>query len=73
MDCYYHPNNPLLNFCINPNCSLPLCPKCINLHLSQSTSAHQIVSLKEAMTSVQEQLDTICSGLAHELKTLVLF
>lgn len=56
MDCYYHPHNPLLNFCINPRCSLPLCPKCINIHLSQSSTTHEIVSLNEAMASIQEQL-----------------
>lgn len=71
MDCFYHPKNPLLNFCLNPHCALPLCPKCINIHLSQSVATHEIVALNEAMSSVSEQLETICSGLKNELKLLV--
>lgn len=71
MDCYYHPKNPLLNFCMNPNCALPLCPKCINVHLSQSTNSHEIVSLNEAEASISEQIDTIATALNHELKSLV--
>jgi hypothetical protein len=71
MDCYYHPKNPLLNFCNNPSCALPLCPKCISIHLSQSSSFHEVVSLNDAVASTSEQLDTVCEGLAHELRLLV--
>jgi len=71
MDCYYHPKNPLLNFCTNPSCALPLCPKCINIHLSQSTYAHEIVSLNEAVACASEQIDIVCEGLANELRLLV--
>lgn len=36
MQCYYHPAQPLVNFCTNPQCALPLCPKCVSLHTAQS-------------------------------------
>lgn len=49
MDCYYHPKNPLQNFCNNPSCALPLCPKCINIHLSQVNCTHEIITLNEAI------------------------
>lgn len=71
MDCFYHPKNPLLNFCLNPDCALPLCPKCINIHLSQSAASHEIVALNEAMASISEQVETIWGGLSKELKLLV--
>ena len=45
MDCYYHPKQPLLNFCNHPTCSLPLCPKCINIHLTETSIPHNLVPL----------------------------
>ena len=56
MDCYYHPKSPLTNFCTHPSCSLPLCPQCINIHLSQSSVPHQIISFDQAQQMVSEQL-----------------
>jgi hypothetical protein len=72
MDCYYHPKNPLLNFCMNPSCALPLCPKCINVHLSQSTYAHELLSLNEATAAISEQINIAHAGIEHELRSLVL-
>lgn len=51
MDCYYHSKQPLTNFCNNPLCSLPLCPKCINLHLSQSNLSHDLVPIGDAFAA----------------------
>lgn len=56
MDCYYHSKQPLTNFCTNPLCSLPLCPKCINLHLAQSNLSHDLLPIAEAFSSSAEQL-----------------
>lgn len=56
MDCYYHSKQSLTNFCTNPLCSLPLCPKCINLHLSQSNLSHDLLPIAEAFSSSVEQL-----------------
>lgn len=30
--CAYHVGERITNFCMNPGCLLPLCPKCIKLH-----------------------------------------
>jgi hypothetical protein len=51
--CYYHPDNILHNFCVNTDCALPLCPKCINIHLNQSNQKHHIQSLSETNQMIQ--------------------
>jgi hypothetical protein len=71
MDCYYHTKQPLTNFCSNPLCSLPLCPKCINLHLSQSNLSHDLVPIAEAFSSSLEQLETATRALEHEVQSIV--
>ena len=53
--CHYHPGTPLQNFCTNPACSLPLCPKCIKPHLQDKTHEHNILSLEEVIRIAQEQ------------------
>ena len=30
--CFYHPKNKITNFCLNRECSMPLCPECIKTH-----------------------------------------
>jgi hypothetical protein len=52
MYCYYHPNQPLTNFCNNPQCALPLCPKCINVHLAQSSVQHEILPIGDILDSI---------------------
>lgn len=53
--CHYHPGTPLQNFCTNPACSLPLCPKCIKSHLQDKMHEHNILTLEEAFQIAQEQ------------------
>lgn len=31
--CAFHPNEFITNFCRNMNCLLPLCPKCVKIHI----------------------------------------
>lgn len=65
MDCFYHAKQPLTNFCSNSLCALPLCPKCINLHLSQSNLSHDLVTIDDAFSASAEQLETACRALEH--------
>lgn len=30
--CAFHPNEVIFNFCRNPDCLLPLCPTCVDVH-----------------------------------------
>ena len=30
--CAFHGKEKITNFCTDPNCLLPLCPKCIKIH-----------------------------------------
>ena len=32
INCAYHPKERITNFCKDPDCLLPLCPKCIKIH-----------------------------------------
>lgn len=72
MDCYYHPKQALTNFCSNSLCALPLCPKCISVHLAQSTLSHQMTPIGEAFAAATEQVETATKALEHELQSLVL-
>ena len=31
--CIFHPNQLITNFCISPDCFMPLCPQCVEEHL----------------------------------------
>lgn len=33
--CAFHPSEMITNFCRNSSCLLPLCPKCIKIHVEE--------------------------------------
>lgn len=35
VNCAFHPNEKITNFCKNSECLLPLCPKCIKIHTEE--------------------------------------
>ena len=62
-NCHYHPDQILHNFCSTPKCSIPLCPKCIHLHLADQSVPHHLISFEEMLEMTNEQVSTALDGL----------
>ena len=72
-NCHYHPDTQLQNFCANPACSLPMCPKCIHIHLHDFTQQHHILPLEDSIQMIKEQILTCLNGLKEEKSLLVIW
>lgn len=40
-NCYFHDQNTITHFCTKPECTLPMCDKCLPIHLQEHPPANR--------------------------------
>ncbi|CAD8182581.1 unnamed protein product [Paramecium octaurelia] len=80
VQCHYHPDQFIQNFCKHLDCLLPLCPACVNIHQEDHNNqqyAPTFDHLSTCLTEQQNKIVDICNLLADdiqnvtELKTII--
>ncbi|CAD8204390.1 unnamed protein product [Paramecium pentaurelia] len=80
VQCHYHPDQFIQNFCKHLDCLLPLCPACVNIHQEDHNNQQYAPTFDHLSTCLAEQYNKIvdiCNLLSDdiqnvtELKTII--
>jgi hypothetical protein len=61
INCAFHPEQLLTNFCCSSNCLLPLCPSCITIHINEHISLKtnpQLENIHDSIRAFHFSLET---------------
>ena len=65
--CAFHPQLTLTNFCRNPECMLPMCPKCVKIHSAE----HKKYQTYGNFDNIRDLFEEISSEVKRTLSELV--
>jgi DNA anti-recombination protein RmuC len=67
IQCGFHPNENIVNFCKNESCLLPMCPICIKVHTKEhmNENTHGIY---DHISEVYDEIDKSLNNVKNVLK-----
>lgn len=60
VSCIYHPYYLITNYCTDPQCNLPLCPDCIQIHLNEHRQRGNFGDFQNIDVIVEKSRDSVC-------------
>ena len=76
VSCIYHPEFPLMNFCKNSDCLMPLCANCVSLHTidhSQNGTYGQFDTIENVLCDSEKNLMNLDNKLREDFNNLKSF
>ncbi|CAD8119829.1 unnamed protein product [Paramecium sonneborni] len=73
VQCHYHPDQIIKNFCKHLDCLLPLCPQCVTIHQEDHNNLLQPSSfdhLTTCLTEQQNKIVDICNLMTNDIQNL---